>query len=239
VEQRSLNSYGSAPMTTSDEFTVEHFGREREPVAIIDDFTGQIEELERIGRSAAYEPVKGYPGIRCRVSSTYMAARGALLHRILAENFGLARGASVESCSFSIVSIAPEDLSEGQRRPHYDAADAGLIALLHFTGDAETGGTAFYRHRRTGFESIRPDRTASFAAAVKADEREFGALPPRYYYGDDERYEMIGEIAARPDRAIIYRGRRLHSGHVPTPPDPATVLESGRLTINTFLLGRA
>ena len=101
------------------------------------------------------------------------------------------------------------------------------------------GGTAFYRHRRTGFETIRPERMPRFKAALVADEHEHGPFPARYYYDDDERYEMIGEVEARPDRVIIYRGRLLHSGHIPIAPDPLTALESGRLTINTFLVGNA
>src|SRR5690606_13917440 len=109
--------------------------------------------------------------------------------------------------------------------------------LLHFTGEAATGGTAFYRHCRTGFETIRPERVAPYAAALAEDEREHGPYPPRYFHGSDARYELIGEVEARPDRAIIYRGRLLHSGHVPVDPDPATARESGRLTINTFLVG--
>lgn len=46
---------------------------------------------------------------------------------------------------------------------------------------------------------------------------------------------MIGEIAAVPDRLILYRGRLLHSGVIPQrdklSSDPAAV----RLTINLFL----
>ena len=227
-----------SPSLASDAYRVEHLGREREPLIVIDDFSGRIDELARIGRSAAYEPVAGYPGIRCRISSSYLAPRGALLRRILAEHFDLPRGAKGESCAFSIVSLRPEQLSEGQRRPHHDSAEANLIALLHFTGDAATGGTAFYRHRRTGFETIRPERAEEYERAVAAERREHGPYPARYFHGSDERYEMIGEVEARADRVIIYRGRLLHSGHIPVAPDPATARESGRLTINTFLVGR-
>ena len=224
-------------MTAEPAWRVQYLGREREPLVVIDDFTGKVEDLAGIGRTLAYEPVEGYPGIRSRISSQYLAARSGLLRRILAEHFALPAGARVESCDFSIVSKRPEELTSGQRRPHYDAADGDLVALLHFTGDAATGGTAFYRHRRTGFETIRPERLARFRAALAEDEREHGPHPARYFHGDDERYEMIGEIEARPDRVILYRGRLLHSGHIPVEPDPSSARETGRLTINTFLVG--
>lgn len=232
-------SLSDPPFTPAvEDCRVEYLGREREPLVVIDDFTGRIEELARIGRALGYEPVQGYPGIRSRISSTYLGPRSGLLRRILAEHFDLPGGAKVESCDFSIVSKRAEELTDGQRRPHYDATDGNLLALLHFTGDTGTGGTAFYRHRRTGFETIRPERLARFKAALAEDERDYGPLPARYFHGDDERYELIGEVEARPDRVILYRGRLLHSGHVPAEPDPARARETGRLTINTFLVGR-
>lgn len=234
-----VSSLDPSAAWAAGDYAVQHIGREREPLVVIDDFSGQVEELVRIGRGVPYEPVQGYPGIRCRVSSTYLAPRLSLLRQILADHFDLPGGAKAESCAFSIVSKRPEDLTEGQRRPHHDSADANLIALLHFTGDTGTGGTAFYRHRRTGFETIRPERVEPYEAAVAAELREHGPYPPRYFHGDDERYEMIGEVEARPDRVIVYRGRLLHSGHIPVEPDPLTARESGRLTINTFLIGRA
>lgn|GEM_PF-6094141 len=36
---------------------------------VVDDFTGQIEELVRIGRTLPFEPVAGYPGIRSRINT--------------------------------------------------------------------------------------------------------------------------------------------------------------------------
>lgn len=228
-----------AEITMSGEFpyTVQYLGREREPLVVIDEFTGHADELEKIGRSAAYAPVEGYPGIRSRISSTYLAARTQLLRHVLDEHFELPRGARAESCSFSIVTKRPEELSQGQRRPHYDGAEPNLVALLHYIDDDQTGGTCFYRHRQTGFEAITPERVLAFEDGVRRDEEAHGAFPARYFHGDDERYEMIGEIPARRDRVIMYRGRLLHSGHIPLPPDPTTAPQQGRLTINTFFIG--
>jgi hypothetical protein len=217
---------------------IEHFGHQGEPVVTIDDFYGDPDSLERAGRAAIYSPVQGYPGIRARVGSGFMAARTDLLRQVLADVFGLANGPAVESCAFSLVSLTPEELTQGQRRPHYDAADDKVIAMVHFLGNEASGGTAFYRHRRTGFEAIHPDREAQFHAAIAADEAQFGPLPAAYFHGDDARYEQIGEVAALRDRVVIYRGRVLHSGVIPVAPDPATVRETGRLTVNTFLVGR-
>ncbi len=227
------------PPPQHPDFTVERFGLEREPVVIIDNFLGETETLTAIARQARYAPVDGFPGIRCRISSTYMAPRLETLRKVLAEVFDLPGGAKVESCHFSIVSKRPDELSQGQRRPHYDASDPFLIAMLHYMGGEETGGTSFYRHRRTGLEAIHSEQEAEFLRAVTADEEEFGQLPPRYFFGDDERYEMIGTVEAKRDRVVMYRGRILHSGHIPMSPDPETALQNGRLTVNTFLVGQA
>lgn len=224
-------------MAAAQSHAIEHFGREREPIIVIDGFSGRVAELAEAGRRARYDPVVGYPGVRSPIDPAYLALGEPLLGVLLAEHFGLTKRFRAESCSFSLVSVPPEDLVPAQRRPHYDAAQSNLIATVHYTQDATTGGTAFYRHRRTGFETIMPDRVAAYDAAVALDEAEYGPLPPAYYHGDGERYELIGEIAARPDRLVAYRGRQLHSGVIPSPPGPAMTMAEARLTINTFLIG--
>ena len=212
---------------------VQCFGNEREPVIVIDGFSGRIEDIVQRGRDATYSPADGYPGVRSPFDPAYLALGEPLLGQALAEWFGLTKRFRSESCAFSIVSIRPEDLSPGQRRPHYDAPHGNLVAMVHYMQGPETGGTAFYRHRATGYEAITPERVAHYEAAVTREEAEGGIAPPGYCYGNSNRYEMIGEIAARPDRLIAYRGRLLHSGIIPTPPGSGTP----RLTVNTFLIG--
>jgi hypothetical protein len=217
--------------------SVQHLGNEREPLVILDHCPIDTAPLVQVARQACYAPVHGYPGIRCRISSTYLAPITYVLKQVLADQFDMPNGAKVESCSFSIVTIPPDALSEGQRRPHYDDAQGNVLALLHFVDGPETGGTSFYRHRRTGFEAIHPERERLFAQGVHEDEREFGPLPAKYFHGDDERYEMIGHVDPAPGRIILYRGRQLHSGHILQRPMPDAAPAQGRLTINTFLVG--
>jgi len=216
---------------------VERLGREGEPVIVIDEFSGRLLELAAAGRDATYSPVVGFPGLRSPLDAAYLALGEPLLGRLLAQHFGLTKRFRAESCSFSVVSVVPDDLAHAQRRPHFDAPQPNLIAMVHYTQSQSSGGTAFYRHLRTGFETITPDRVNAYEAALRDDEAEFGELPPRYYYGDSERYELIGEIEARPDRLIAYRGRQLHSGVITVPPGPSTTPATARLTINSFLIG--
>ena len=218
--------------------TVERLGREGEPLVIIDNFTGQPERLRAMGLAAQYHSAGvDYPGRRALADPSYLSLRRELMMQVMARVFGLTRGVHCEIAAFSLVTLAPEQLSLRQRIPHHDHSDAGRVAIMHYLGGPETGGTAFYRHRRTGFEAITPEREAAYAAALAEDEREFGPPPPGYPLGDSAAFEQIGAVEARPDRLALYRGRQLHSGIIPDPAalsdDPAT----GRLTVNMFLFG--
>ena len=218
--------------------TIHTFAGENEPVIVIDEFSGCIDRIEEIGRRAPYSPAVGFPGLRSPFDPRYLQLAGPIVGQLFAEHFGLRKQFRPESCSFSLVTTPPDLLSQPQRRPHYDGAQANLVATVHYTGGAQTGGTAFYRHRRSGLATIRPEQADAYEEAVAQDEREFGPLPDSYYYGDSDRYELIGEIEARPDRLIAYRGWNLHSGVIPVPPAPNTSARDARLSVNTFLIGQ-
>ena len=218
--------------------TVERIGREGEPLVIIDNFTGQPERLRAMGTAAQYHPAGvDYPGRRALADPSYLDLRRDLMMQVMARVFGLTRAIQCEVAAFSLVTLPPEQLSPRQRIPHHDHSDAGRVAIMHYLGGPETGGTAFYRHRRTGFEAITPQREPAYAAALAEDEREFGPPPPEYPHGDSDCFEQIAAVEARVDRLALYRGRQLHSGIIPDPTalsdDPGT----GRLTVNMFLFG--
>ncbi|QZD94497.1 DUF6445 family protein [Qipengyuania gelatinilytica] len=221
------------------EITVHRFGREREPVVVIDNFSGDVDRLLERGRSAEYQAAgASYPGLRAWAEPDFLDRRRDLMFQALQQVFGFRKGVSLEVSTFSLVTRAPEELSPLQRIPHYDHASDELVAIMFYLLGPETGGTAFYRHRRTGFETITDAREPAYDAGLGEDEREYGMPDKAYWYGDGDRYELIGEVEARPDRLVLYRGRLLHSGVIPRPDeltqDPAT----GRLTINMFLRGR-
>ncbi|MFM7377228.1 MAG: DUF6445 family protein [Erythrobacter sp.] len=219
--------------------TVERLGREGEPLVIIDNFTGQPERLRAMGLAVQYHPAGvDYPGIRALADPSYLDLRRELMMQVMARVFGLARGISCEIAAFSLVTLAPEQLTLRQRIPHHDHSDAGRVAIMHYLDGPQSGGTAFYRHRRTGFEAITPAREAAFAAALREDEREFGPPPPGYPRGDSDAYEQIGAVEARPDRMALYRGRQLHSGIIPDPAALSADPARGRLTVNMFLYGQ-
>lgn len=218
--------------------TLRRLGTEGEPLVIIDDFSGQVEELRKRGQQAEYQDGGGaYPGIRAWCGADYLNARRPLMMQIMQQVFGFRKGIRCDASTFSLVTTRPEDLLPPQRIPHYDHAQNQLIAIMHYLDGPASGGTAFYRHRRTGFETISPEREAAYDRALAEDAREYGMPAAGYHYGTNERFELIDEVEAQPDRMVLYRGRVLHSGVIPNPAalsdDPAT----GRLTINMFLIG--
>lgn len=213
-------------------------GREGEPLVVIDHFSGRAEELLAAGRAAQYQPAgASYPGTRAWADPGYLDAQRPLMMQVMSRVFGFARGVRMDASTFSLVTLAEHELAPRQRIPHYDHAGGEVIAVMHYLLGPDSGGTAFYRHRRTGFETITPGREAAYNAALAQDEREHGMPPARFHHGDSAWFEQIDEVEAQPDRLVLYRGRQLHSGVIPDPAalssDPAT----GRLTINMFLVG--
>ncbi len=64
--------------------------------------------------------------------------------------------------------------------------------------------------------------------------------PPlfEYFRGQNPRFERIGHVEAKPNRMVIYRSYRLHSGDIPPDLPLHADPNTGRLTLNTFLQGR-
>ena len=222
----------------SPNVSVERIGRERQPVVVVDDFFPDAARLRATAADLAYEPLgRHYPGLRAPVAPADVEAYLAPQQRLIAEVFGYA-AVRLISAAYSIVTTRPTDLTPIQRLPHFDGLEAERIALLHYLGGGEQGGTAFYRHRSTGFETITTERHAAYDAALHRDVARHGLPAPAYISGDTPIYERIARFAALPNRALLYRGHLLHCADLPAgldfSPDPRTA----RLTVNTFLFGR-
>lgn len=220
-------------------YTVERFGVEGEPVVIIDGFSDDADRLAALGREAQFGPGgHHYPGKRAPAPSAYLAHQMPLLQSVLTDVFGMAGGAALVECNFSIVTTPPSELTPIQRLPHFDSTDPGYLALLHYLCDADAGGTAFYRHRATGFETISADRLAPYNAAVKAEVASNGLPPAEYFSDSTTAFERIGRVDAAFNRMVIYRGYRLHSGEVLKAAEIGQPGAVPRLTVNAFLQQR-
>jgi hypothetical protein len=222
-------------------YTVKTFGEEGEPVVIIEDFAPDPGVLMTDAMGRAFAPNgPHYPGIRSVAPAGYLQPRQDLLREVLVDVFGFdaGTGAQLLECNYSLVTTRPDELTPIQRLPHFDGLEPDRIALLHYMSGPQKGGTAFYRHIGTGFETITAERHAEYDAALRAEIAEDGEPGPGYFTGSNTRFEQIGEVEAGINRAILYRGRRLHSGIIPADFDFEPSAAKGRLTVNSFLAMR-
>src|SRR5690606_21477890 len=121
--------------------------------------------------------------------------------------FGVAGEARLIDASFSIVATPAAALSVVQRVPHCDAFTADRIALVHYLLPEGGDGTAFFRHRATGFETVNETRRAAYAAALDAELAE----------------------------ALLYRSWNLHSGAIVPGAVLSADPRDDRLTVTAFL----
>jgi hypothetical protein len=161
------------------------------------------------------------------------------VQELICSTFGLAGPAALIESLYSIVTTPPELLTPIQRLPHFDGFEVGRIAMVHFLSHSEQGGTAFYRHRATGYETISAERHSNYDAALRRDVAAHGMPAPAYIAGDTPIFQQVSRFNALPNRVLIYRSRALHCADLPLgialSPDPRV----GRLTVNTFLIGRS
>ena len=146
------------------------------------------------------------------------------------------RNFAVQSVAFSIVTKQPSELQPLQAIPHFDSPDPLYFAVLHYLSHHEGSATAFFRHARTGFETMTTQRASPFARARDTDFAVYGA-PEGYVRGSTNGFEEIGRIEARFNRLAVYPGNLFHSGILPDDYDFSPDPRCGRLTTNIFLQG--
>lgn len=218
-----------------------HIGNAGAFVLVIDDFhpdpTGLVKQAATQGGFSASS--KFYPGVRAQGTFDYVKTVRDRLRSLVPEMFGAPRDVIPTECNFSLVTLPPERTIPFQRIPHFDGTDPNNIAVLHYLCGPHHGGTAFYRHRSTGYEVITAANAAQYKQAVDSEIRQHGVPRPAYVNGSTDLYECIFACDAAFNRALVYLGTSLHSGSIPADfvpdPDPRT----GRLTLNTFLQLRA
>lgn len=210
-------------------------------LVFIDDFLEHPEALLEAACQARYAPGagaaerKGYPGLRAPVPAAYSQALTELMEPLLRLNFGVPEALPLRKvpCTFSLTTVAPQDLGPLQRVPHFDASTPHYMAVLLYLCGDEHGGTAFYRHRATGLQQITAANREAYGEAVYA-EVERRPAPARYFSDSDERFEFLGMLPARFNRLVAYRGSLLHSAIVNPRSGLTADPRAGRLTVNSF-----
>jgi hypothetical protein len=129
---------------------------------VIDNLVANPEDLLNVAASKQFGDVASYyPGVRAKVSLSYQLFILEQLRGVFAEEFAFESGAvRFTACHYSLVTTPPEKLTYLQRIPHIDSVASKELAFVHYLFKADLGGTAFYRHRKTGFEYVDQDRKA-------------------------------------------------------------------------------
>ncbi len=216
--------------------TVRRFGREGQPVLILDNAMLQPGNMVEVARRLPFRPPARslYPGVTAPLPSIYFRELLRAVHPHLSPVFGVRPDAQLTVHGFFAMATLPsEALHPMQKIPHQDAADPLRLGMVHYFCRGRQGGTAFFRHRATGFETVDAARREVFApVAIEELKAEDGRAMP-HVGAATANYEMTGQVEAAFDRLIVYRANLLHGGLLDESDlgdDPAT----GRLTANCF-----
>jgi hypothetical protein len=197
------------------------------------------EEVAAFGFAQTYSADSSnlYPGLRAAVPESFSVAFRSWITLILRRQGALGSHQSIcrDSSYFSYVSTASKDLLPIQCIPHFDSTDPALWAAVIYLCDARFGGTAFYRHRRTGYEEITRENLQNYQIALNHDMRVHGAPAKAYINEDTSLFETIFCSELKFNRAIVYPGRALHAAKIDSVFEPPKSRDDWRLTITALL----
>lgn len=223
----------------SSGMVIKHYtiGEERAPLLVFDNVVENPQLLVELASEANFAPMgRFFPGVRAMAPKAYQhfLLRNVLPH-LKGHFFEGKPQFKFSMCHYSLVTTHPDQLSMLQRIPHFDSVESNGLASVHYLFKGNLGGTAFYRHRKTGYESVDESRKEHYFRSLE-EENDGPNLPgPEYINGDTPLYKQIMNVEAVFNRFIIYRRNSLHSGSLGKEfiPDPNP--RTGRISINTFI----
>lgn len=209
-------------------------GAEQQPLLVVDEVLADPWAMVDAARTADFyrPPHTHYPGLNANLPEAYYRTVVTALRGPIEAAFGLSAKAVLKFFGFFALATTPvESATPVQTLPHLDAPYPSRLAMVHYFCQGEFGGTGFFRHQATGFESVDASRTDVYAPAVDAELAQ-----ERHAFAGAETpgYELIEAVEPVFNRLILYRGHVLHAGLLGQgggAADPAT----GRLTANGFI----
>lgn len=214
-------------------------GDEKTPVIIIDDYITDTESVVAyVGQRINFDAEKHtyYPGFRAQTDEDYKNFVVRTIGDQLFKPFNAAGFRLIaDSSYYSLVATPPDKLTAGQCRPHADTARPYYLAVMHYLGSGEHGGTGFFKHKPTGFEKVSAHRLDKYVQSVAAFDKAHNGTQQGYITDTTDQYELIGSVGYKPNRVIIYPGCLLHSGLIKPESDISKDPRTGRLTANVFL----
>ncbi len=210
-------------------------GNERETVAQAADVFSDPEAVIETACTGKYDQINAhYPGVRAPVPDRITQGFCDRLGEIGRDCFGIEVAKWDGHAWFSLVTCRPEKLTPIQRLPHFDGFDPRQLAVMVYLNTAEHGGTNFYRHLSTGFETMSEDRFAKYRPKLEADVGTHGLPPAQYADTGAPLFCKTASFQPVFNSLIFYRGCALHSGSIRSGAPLSSDPRQGRLTINGF-----
>ncbi|WDD97492.1 DUF6445 family protein [Thalassomonas actiniarum] len=237
----SLKVSGSFLLNESACITRLTLGQEKIPLLIIDNFVRDPDELIAAaeGGGFAADGQNFYPGKRKPAPGHYSRQLSEIFLFHFKAAFGLENAvhARTLASTFAISDTSLQQLRPIQMLPHFDTCDSHQFALVHYLCGEEHGGTSFYRHRSTGFETISESRLAVYGPKLKQQAIASQLHKnPAYINGSNDLFEQIFSVDAAMNRMIIYPSKALHSGNINPDLGLSSEPKQGRLTISSFIV---
>jgi hypothetical protein len=214
-------------------------GRRGITVSVIDNVLRDPEGVAALGYAQSYavDPSNLYPGVRAAMPDSFSTAFRGWLTPILQRNGMLDSNQTIsrDTSFFSVVTTASQDLAPIQCIPHYDSTDPDLFAAVIYLCSPNFSGTAFYRHRRTGYEEITQHNVGNYQLALNSDLRLHGVPKKEYMNGDSALFEAVFSTDLQFNRAIVYPARTLHAARIEKQFNAPNDRSEWRLTITALL----
>ena len=213
-------------------------GNEKRSILVFDDFLVNPSDFVAWAQSEAhFKPPKdtNYPGIVAPLTRAIALGTLSAISDILAFEYKVPHSVPLNcSGNYSLMTTPQDLLNPMQSVPHFDAPTPFRLAMLLYLFHPPQGGTAFYRHRSTGFETVDASRLETFVPAYLANLKNREDRKRCYFGETDEDYIQIAKVDAVFNRLVVYPSFLLHSALI----DAALLScepHKGRLTVNMFV----
>jgi len=220
-----------------------YLGAQATPLIIIDELCNEPHSLvdfacQHASETFCHDAKDFYPGLRKALPPQYASDIGQHYLSLIKETFSLSQASTVTTVlsALSIAATPEHQLRPIQTLPHFDSPRPNQLAIVHYLCDANHGGTSFYRHRSTEFETITNERLPEYGALLK-QQAIAAKLHQNLHYmaGDNALFERIAQVDAKFNRAIIYPSNLLHSGDIQAQLGLSSSPRQGRLTTSSFI----
>lgn len=204
---------------------------------VIDNWLDNAEELIKFPPSNLSSWKKAstlYPGIQSEAPRSYMNLLLNTIEPYAKSIFNISYQPVHASSFYGIVTSAPSELNMFQKAPHVDTLYTPQLASIHYLCDEGHGGTSFYRHRKTGYETLSLKQWPQYRTIL---QQELSMEPESagYIEGSNNYFECIKTCSVKFNRLIIYPSQLLHSGQIKKPSSHLQDIRTARLTINSFV----